>query len=261
MLACGAGVAGVGSRRWAARWRRRWSPRPCRKWRDRAVGAGGAPRRGRRARRARRRPAAGRLTRASRCRSCRRARCSRDLTVPSGTSSRPAISGIAQPEHVAQGDRLGEVGGDRVEGVQQVEAGAGDHAGPAGVGRVGQRYAAGLQLPASPQRAVGGAGPVGGEPVQPGVGTTSAPRTRRCRGRAPAGCPGRPPRRPAGWAAGGRTGAAPPGGPRPAGRPVPPVAACGGAGQRVHAVREGHQGVQCSPVPIPERTTGAAGPA
>ena len=76
---------------------------------------------------------------------------------------------VAQPEDVAQGHRLGEFGADRVERVEQVQPGAGDHARPARVGRVGQRHAAGLHPPAPAQHPVRRAGPVGGQPVQPGV--------------------------------------------------------------------------------------------
>jgi hypothetical protein len=49
----------------------------------------------------------------------------RDLVVP-------------EAEHVAQGDRLGQLGPQTGQRVEQVQAGGGDHAGAARVGQVGQ---------------------------------------------------------------------------------------------------------------------------
>jgi hypothetical protein len=61
---------------------------------------------------------------------------------------------VRQVQHVAQGDRLGQVGADPVQRVQQVQPGAGDHAGAARIRPVGQRGAGRLGDEPAAQRPV-----------------------------------------------------------------------------------------------------------
>jgi hypothetical protein len=74
--------------------------------------------------------------------------------------------GVAEPQHVAQRDRLGQLRPQPGEGVEQIEPGRGDHAGAARIRDLGQRVvAAGGDLPAG--AAVRRPGPVGGQPEHP----------------------------------------------------------------------------------------------